>query len=288
MSSISRVGDVFRGLTDGCAYALTWVTAGALFADTTTDDPVPGSIRIAERLSDVAVDLGLDAVLVPADAPWGVAAARALRDHDIAVLWAIEGVFGRAARRHGWTEAIASSAARPSSLAFTLAEVLHDAAQEVREGLAAEVEAIVVADDLASDAGWLVAPDYALEALVPCYRQLAAAAAPLPVVFHSDGDVRALYGAIAGAGYSAVHIAGGGARMTEAAFRAARAAQLVPMGGIDSTLLATGDPAGAGSFAARMSEGGPAVVCDDGGITTAAQLAAYADAINSARSVCGG
>lgn len=275
---LGRAVSVLRGLTREHAYALTWVPSEALRVLTWQErDADP-----AETLAAVALALHLDAVVVPAAAPWAQAAVAQLLAADVAALWAVDGVLGRAAKGVGWSEALRLSAASPGTLAATMAESLHDALDETRAGVAAGASGLLLADELASDAGWLVSPDFALEALVPCYRQLAAAS-EWPSVFHSDGDVRALYPALAHAGFSGVHVALGDARQTAAAFQAARAVGLVPMGGI-STRALFGDGARAtGSSAAQLAAGGPAVVCDDGGMTSAEELAAYSSALDAAR-----
>jgi hypothetical protein len=240
----------------------------------------------AQTLVAVALALHLDAVVVPAGLPWAEDAVRQLFAADVATLWAVDGVLGRAARRLGWTEALRLSAASPGTLASVIAESLHESLDEARAGVVAGVSALLVADELASDAGWLVSPDFALEALLPCYRQIAAVG-DWPCAFHSDGDVRALYPALAHSGFSAVHVAAGGAGQSAAGFQAARAAGLVPMGGISARALFAEGARATGAGAAQLATGGPTVICDDGGMTSAEELAAYSSALDAARRIAG-
>jgi len=275
---LGRAVSVLRGVTDEHAYALTWVPSEALRVLTWQERDADA----AQTLAAVALALHLDAVVVPAGVPWASAAVEHLLAADVAALWAVDGVLGRAAHRLGWTEALRLSAASPGTLASVIAEALHEALDEARAGVAAGASALLVADELASDAGWLVSPDFALEALVPCYRQLAAAG-DWPSAFHSDGDVRALYPALAHAGFAAVHIAAGEPGQTAAAFRATRAAGLVPMGGIAARALFAEGARATGAGAAQFAAGGPAVICDDGGMTSAEELAAFSSALDAAR-----
>lgn len=270
--------DVLAG-APGVAYGLTWVPADALRVLTwqeSDSDP-------AETLAAVALELRLDVVLVPAREFWAADAVRLLREADVAVAWAVSGVFGRVAEPMGWSEALKRSASEPGALAFLLSEVLHDALDQTRAGVALGVDALMVADDLAGGTGWLVSPDFALEALMPCYRQIAAEAPGVPHVFHSDGDVRALYPALARAGFSAVHVAGVPEAAQEACARAAHAAGLAVLGGVGAHELMALGAGHTGRHAAALAAAGSTIICDDGGITTAEELAAYVSALDGAR-----
>lgn len=269
-----------RGTGAGPAFALTWVPAEAL-RSLTGQGPEADA---AETLAAVAVALELDMVFVPAAEPWAVDAVRLLRHADVAAVWAVSGVLTRVADRQGWTEVISRTASEPGALAFTLSDALHDALDDVRRGRFVSVDAVCVADDLASDSGWLLSPDFALEALVPCYRQLAAET-DAPVVFHSDGDIRLIYPALRTGGYCAVHVAARGTESTTRSFTAARAAGLTPMGGIEARRVMTVGATDTGRFAGDLAAHGPAVLCDDGGLSTAEELAAYTTALDAARRV---
>jgi len=275
---LARAVSALRGVTTECAYALTWVSEDALRFLTWQERDAD----TAETLAAVAKAMQLDAVVVPATAPWAPDAVERLTSSNVAALWAVDGVLMRAARTIGWMEAIALTASEPGALAVTFAEGLHDALDEARAGVVAGASALLVADELAGESGWLVSPDFALEALVPCYRQLAAVG-DWPVAFHSDGDVRVLYAALHHSGFSAVHVAAGGAAATASAFESARAHQLVPMVGIEARALFAQGARSAGASAAHLALGGPALICDDGGMTSAEELAAYSSALDAAR-----
>lgn len=276
---------LLRGERSGVATALTWVPAAALRALTFES----GIERLGEALEAVATAFGVDMVFVPGEEPWAEEAVARLLDADIAAVWAVSGVVGRAGERLGWVEALRLSAADPAALAYVLDDALHHALVDVRAGVGAGAHAIVVADDLAGADGWLVSPDYALEALVPCYHQIASEvrAAGLPAIFHSDGDVRALYPAIARAGFSAVHVGGHGRLGVASVIAAARAAALVPIGGIEAAGLFAHGARHTGASAAALAVGGSIIISDDGGVTTAEDAAALGVALEAARKVLG-
>lgn len=269
---------VLRGESSAVAFGLSWVTPEALRVLTWQDSGEDS----AETLAAVAVAMQLDLVFVPAAAQWAHEAVRFLRHADVASAWAVSGVLGRLAIRQGWASVLARSANEPGALAFDLSEVLHDALVEVRAGGQVRADALVIADDLAGPAGWLVAPDFAMEALVPCYRQLAAQT-DVPAVFHSDGDVRALYASLAQAGFSAVHVAVPGQDAIERAVIAAHDAGLIPVGGIEAGALLASSASRAGMRAGALGAHGALIVCDDGGMTSAEELAAYTTALRAAR-----
>jgi hypothetical protein len=270
--------EVLSGGPRRVAFALSWVSPEALRVLTwqgLETDP-------AEMLAAVADTMHLDLAFIPAGEPWSADAVRLLRHADVASAWTVSGVLGRVAEHSSLADVVKRSASEPGTLAFALSEVLHEALTDVRAGEAAEADALVVADDLASASGWLVSPDFALEALIPCYRQLARETG-LPAIFHSDGDVRALYPALAAAGFSAVHVAVSGYVAIGQAILAAQAAGLVPVGGIEATALLRDGATRAGQRAAALGASGPLLVCDDGGIASPEELAAYTTALAAAR-----
>lgn len=203
---------------------------------------------------------------------------------DIAAVWSVDGVLTRVCETRGWTEALRMTASEPDALAAQLDEALHDALVTVRDALEAGADAVLIADDLAGPAGPLLSPDFALDALIPCYQRLARAASTggLPAIFHSDGEIRALLPALSRAGFSAVHFAGLGAEAFAAAARAARGVELAVLGGIAAQGLAdAAHEVGEHAAAVATSLGG-VIVCDDGGITTFEEVVALGVAVAAA------
>lgn len=268
------------GVDTGFVCGLAWTPVEAF--RTLVDDPEV--IEPAELLTSVASAAGVDFVFVPADEPWAMRAVTLLADADIAAVWTVTGVLGRVARDVGWTEALRLSVAEPGGLAISLAEALNGALIDARAGLTAGADAVLVADDLAGATGWLLSPDFALDALLPCYHHIALAVATegVPTAFHSDGDIRILMPALARARFSAIHLAGLAEDTWVASYSAARAEGLAVLGGIEAMSVAQGVRR-SGERAARFALADGLLVCDDGGITTAEEIVATTAAIDVAR-----
>ena len=269
------------GLVTGVAWLSDELLASATAAVAGGKRPASAAASRAAIVSALEVDLAFVAA-GEAEAADGVAALHAA---DVAAVWTVEGVFGRVACKLGWMETLRMSAAAPGALAARLDTALHAALVEVRAGLAAGADALLVADDLATPTGPLLSPDYALDALLPCYHRLVLEATEdsLPALFHSDGDIRTLIPALRRAGFSGVHLAGLDPLAFSANASAARAVGLVVLGGISAAELPEGardEGARAGAFAHSL---GCAIVADDGGITTAEQLVALGAAFLAAR-----
>jgi len=280
--SRGTVTAALAGRDAGFVCGLTWLSPEVVRA--LIDEG--GSVPPAEALTSIAVAAGVDFVFVPANESWAVEAAGALAAADIATIWSVTGVLGRVALKLGWVEALRMTAAEPGALAGPLAEALHDALVEVRAGIAADVDAILVADDLAGATGPLVAPDYSLDALVPCYRRIAhtATADGVTALFHSDGDVRVLMPSLARAGFSAIHLAGVSEESWGASYGVARGEGMAVLGGIEAMSVTRGVRR-AGERAGRFALADGLLVCDDGGITTAEEVVALTAALDVAREV---
>jgi hypothetical protein len=245
-------------------------------------DPAGLLVSAARRLS-------LDFTFVPAAEAWAEETTRALVGEGVAALWVIDGPFSRAARVHGWTEAIRLSIAEPDALAPALDEGRDVALAAASCGFAAGACALVVAEDLAGAGGPLVAPDFVNQELMPRISALVhhARREGRPSVFHSDGDVRVFLPAIGRAGFSAVHGGGPDEESFVALLREARRYNLKVVGGIGGASLTRGSGAAerAGMQAALLSLPGDVLVADDGGIVAIEELAGFARALEAA---CGG
>ncbi|HZL07298.1 MAG TPA: hypothetical protein VFE45_18085, partial [Coriobacteriia bacterium] len=161
----------------------------------------------------------------------------------------------------------------------------------VRDGLERGARAIVIAEDLAGTAGPLVAPDFAIETLLPQLGAIVKVAneSDAPAVLHSDGDIRLLLGAVRRAGFSAVHAGGGlGFDGFERLFWAARAEELAVLGGLQSLELTSLTRAESlGSRVGLLARAGGLLVADDGGISTTGEGVALVHALAAARAAAG-
>lgn len=147
------------------------------------------------------------------------------------------------------------------------------AAQSIEIAAAAGADAIVVCDDFL-EAGVVVAPLLVMDALMPCYRALveAATAAGLPAIFSASGDIRDYYPALSEAGFAGVHVAHPEREGVAALFDAARASNLVPVGGIIGAEGSAVEINDAAQFACGLALAGPALICDDGHLDGVEQI----------------
>lgn len=273
--------DIVRRAGHGLALGLSWLPSPVLRALTWDR----GVEHEDEMLETVARALECDLVFVDAGQPWAASAARRLHDSGIVVAWAVAGVLGRLASERGLADVLRATVAEPGTLAYALDRALHGVLHDVREGGTAHAEMVVVADDLAGASGWLVSPDYAMEGLLPSYERAASVAlegGALPV-FHSDGDVRALYPALARAGFAGIHVGGAGRDGIEAAMPAAARAGLVLLGGIQVSALAHEGARHMGNRLASLARAGGLVICDDGGVSSPEEVAVIATVLEAAR-----
>ena len=263
------------------ATAMTWVPGHALRALTWES----GFESEPESLEAVARAFSLDLVFVPAREAWAPEAVARLVDADIVAGWIVDGVLTRVAAERGWSEVLAESAARPGELAYAFDEALHECLDEARDGLASGARALLCADELAGAAGWLVSPDFALDALLPCYRRIAAEWVESMAVFHSDGDIRALMPALAEAGFGGIHLSPGGTASVSALVEAARAVGLCPLGGIGTQAMFAEGARAQGTRVAELAQSGVLIAADDGGLSRGEEVAAFGAALSAARSI---
>lgn len=268
------------------------LTFGLTFVPTVALAPVGrGSSGPAEALAAACRELDAAFAFVPAQAPWAPAAMELLLEADVGVFWSVDGPLWAVLERRGVTEGLRDTLLEPDAIARELDELLAAADELVRDGLERGARAIVIAEDLAGTEGPLVAPDFAIETLLPRYARLVRTAsdAGAAAILHSDGDIRPLLGAVRRAGFAGVH-AGGGLSFEgfERLFWAARAEELAMLGGLQSvelTGLARAEVLG--SRLGLLARAGGLFVADDGGITTTGESVALVHALEAARAAAG-
>jgi hypothetical protein len=162
----------------------------------------------------------------------------------------------------------------PDALADAMREELDRVQADVEKGLALGVSAVVIAEDLASDQGFLVAPDYAIIHAVPALSRAVTTIteAGAAAVFHSDGDVRPLLDAVLETGFTALH--SGAIDPDRGVLLAAEAVRrgLTLVGGLPGLMLERGGAPVARAAATLIDaeRRGVLIVADDGGLVTAA------------------
>lgn len=262
---------------------LTFVPPGALAVIAPGSADEAGIVASASRHLDAAF------AFLPRTAPWAEAAIGPLLGQGTAPFAVFDGPLWPILEERGIETGLRDTLLHPEQIAVEIALRLDAIEAGVRDAIEAGARAIVIAEDLAGTAGPLVAPDFAIEVLLPrlagIVRQVTEAG--LPAVLHSDGDIRVMLGAVKRAGFSAVH-AGGGLTFDafERLFWAARAEELVMIGGMQTRDLAGGLARAEvlGSRVGLLARAGGLLVADDGGITTPAEVVALSTALAAARS----
>ena len=211
-----------------------------------------------------------------------------LGDSGCEPLAVVSGPLGRVLAEEGYTEGLLATVRSPDLLAPLLARAAEEALSEIDAASAAGAGAIVVAEDLAGTGGPIVAPDYAFAEVFPRLQDLVTRAGNggLPCVLHTDGDARAFSRWTARAGFAAIHGGGGLPRQRlEPLIDDVRAAGLAFLGGILTSELGGGQmrAIAAGSIAGVQGMRSGVLVCDDGGMSTAEDAAAFASALHAAR-----
>jgi len=210
-----------------------------------------------------------------------------LDKRGIAAYVSINAPVGLLTSLYGWDEALATVARGDSYPGCRRAVdyVLSSIGQAYEAG----ASAIVLCDDLCGTHVPTVDPRMVVEHFLPFYERFAAATSELgiPLIFHSDGDIRTYYEILAADGFDGVHVAHPNFEQTGEMFEAARAAGLRPLGGLVSSRAADTDVHGLATFAAGLLAGGPALICDDGAATTPQQLESMVAALAEARELAG-
>lgn len=264
------------------AFGLTFIPGEAL------DSLSRKEVGSADALAEACRELKADFAFVPCCEPRSAEAVAALFEIGVAPFWAVDGPLWPVIQEYGITEGLRATLTCPDEVAERIDERMDAIADRIRDGVDLGARAVVIAEDLAGGQGPLVAPDFAIEVLLPRLKRLVdtASALGVPTVLHSDGDIRLLLSAISRAGFGGVH-AGGGLDFDgfEHLFLAARKAGLVVIGGLQTVELGQGSPKATvlGSRAGMLAKSGGLLLADDGGLTEPLQIATLAAALRAAR-----
>ncbi len=220
-----------------------------------------------------AATLDLDFAFVSSWTPDAISQLHILAEDGRVPMWVVEGPFGIVAETEGWTKTLTEVAQDPRRLDATLHAAAEQTAAEVRRGLQAGADIVVIAEDLAGGAGPFMAPEDFRTLILPHMDVLVSEVRRegSHVLLHSDGDVGPLLRDIAGAGFTGVHIGGLGFERFEELFTEARGAGLAVVGGLEGVDLRSPRKhmeAAVRRCAALRAEGG-LLIADDGGLSTA-------------------
>jgi hypothetical protein len=253
-------------------------------------DTLPGhqhAVAPAAALARAFADARLDFAFVPSWEPWADGLVALLRREAIAALWVVPGVLWPALESIGVGEGLRATTRDPGALVTELDRAAVALLEGVALGVGVRADAIVIADDLAGDAGPLVSPDFVSAHVLPRLEHAVEAAASegLPALLHSDGDISVLLPGCRDAGFAGVHACVSGTDAFERMYAATRREELAVVGGLSARTLGTGPPPAvlAGTRLAILAESGGLLIADDGGITTPEEFAALLAALAATR-----
>lgn len=255
--------------------------AGAC-GDTGDSDPVAGLVRLCE-------DLDAAFAFVPEDSSHATALVDALIEAGVAPMWVLSGPLWPLIEERGVLEGLRQTLTDPEGFCSVLDHGIAGLSGSMRVGHDLGSRVLVLAEDLAGSEGPLVAPDFVIGELMPRYGRLTDEARELgvPVVLHSDGDIRVLLPSIARAGFAGVHVGGG--LTVDGYLRIVHAAQMLGLavfGGLMTGELVSATRAEAlGGLLGRLARSEGIFLADDGGITTGEELERLTIALGIARGV---
>lgn len=126
-----------------------------------------------------------------------------------------------------------------------------------QHAVALGAEVIVLGDDAGHRHGPLISPLLWRRLVLPCHQRIVAAL-PVPVIWHSDGDITRLLPMAVEAGFAGVHGLEPGAGVDLATVKQHFGADLVLMGNVDVRLLCSDDEAVVRADVARsLAQGAP-------------------------------
>ena len=109
-----------------------------------------------------------------------------------------------------------------------------------REAVSLGAEVLVLGDDAGHKQGPMISPGMWREFVLPYHRRIVEAA-PVPVIWHSDGNVKALLPMAVEAGFAGFHGLEPAAGMDLAAIKAEFGQDLALIGNVDVQILCSGD-----------------------------------------------
>lgn len=126
-----------------------------------------------------------------------------------------------------------------------------------QHAVALGAEVIVMGDDAGHRHGPLISPALWRRLVLPCHQRLVAAL-PVPMIWHSDGDITKLLPMAVEAGFAGVHGLEPGAGVDLAVVKARFGADLVLLGNVDVRLLCGDDELAVRTDVARsLAQGAP-------------------------------
>lgn len=119
----------------------------------------------------------------------------------------VDGPFTGMIGRLGWRHAIALIAQDPVASEAIMRNIVNGIRVDVERALEKGIEAVLLGDDLAGNSGLFIDPDYLEKHYFPLFSTWLQTlyANRIPVLFHSDGDIRCILPNLDAAGFSGLY-----------------------------------------------------------------------------------
>lgn len=157
------------------------------------------------------------------------------------VFWIVDGVFQRAAQRHGMMALLTEIGRSPDTVQAEFKHLSGHVLSTMNQGIEAGVHGIILADDIAYNQGTFTSPDFIEQYLFPFWKThvLQAGDRDVPLFFHSDGNLNAVMPLIKAAGFVGLQGIESAAGMDIGALKKQYGSELCLMGGLSPSLLSS-------------------------------------------------
>jgi uroporphyrinogen decarboxylase len=162
-----------------------------------------------------------------------------LVDADLFVFWIVDGAFQRTLRRQDFMAFMRALAASPDAVAEEMENASLIVTAGIEQGVRHGAHGMIIADDIAYQAGPYMSPEFGRRYLLPIWRRqtLAARALNVPVFFHSDGNINRFMPLVVEAGFDGLQCIEPAAGMDIFSIGRTYGSRLCLMGNIDPSLL---------------------------------------------------
>lgn len=162
-----------------------------------------------------------------------------LVDADLFVFWIVDGAFQRTMGRYDFMAFMQAIAASPDAVAREMENASRQVTACMEQGVGHGTHGVIIADDIAYQAGPYMSPEFGRRYLLPIWRRqtLAARALHVPVFFHSDGNINPFVPLVVEAGFDGLQCIEPAAGMDIFAIGRTYGSRLCLMGNIDPSLL---------------------------------------------------
>jgi uroporphyrinogen decarboxylase len=162
-----------------------------------------------------------------------------LVDEDLFVFWLVDGAFQLTMSRHDFMTFMQAIATSPETVAREMENASGQVTACMAQGVIHGAHGVIIADDIAYQAGPYMSPEFGRRYLLPIWRRqtMAARGLNVPVFFHSDGNINRFVPLVVEAGFDGLQCIEPAAGMDIFSIKRTYGSRLCLMGNIDPSLL---------------------------------------------------